>query len=126
MSSFINANIQYPEEAKKNNIEGTVYFKIKINQRGNVIDTKIISGLGYGCDTEATRVIRLLKFIVPKNRLNHLYFNKHLQVHFRLPSQNQENPTRESIPLFHYTIPQETKQNTGYQFTIQFNAEEEE
>ena len=68
LKQFIKDNLQYPEEALKNKVEGGVIVQFTIDHLGKVTHTKVISGLGYGCDEEAQRVIRLLTFEVPKNR----------------------------------------------------------
>lgn len=85
MKRFIGENLKYPEEAKGNRIEGTVYVRYSIDNKGKVIATKVVSGIGYGCDEEAERLIRLLKFKVPRNRGVRAIFHKDLHIHFRLP-----------------------------------------
>ncbi|MCF8296846.1 MAG: energy transducer TonB [Melioribacteraceae bacterium] len=55
-------NIQYPENARTNNIEGNVIVQCKITKDGKVQDVKVIKGIGYGCDKEAVRVVNSTKF----------------------------------------------------------------
>jgi TonB family protein len=79
LTQFIHDQLKYPKEALDKKIEGTVVLKAEINYRGEVIGTKIISGIGYGCDEEASRVVSLLKFHIDKIRnlkvtLRHLIF----------------------------------------------------
>jgi len=100
MRAFVKKQLKYPEKALKNRIEGTVYLKYTIDYQGNVIDTQVISGLGHGCDEEAERIVKLLKFKVPKNRKIKVAFHKHIQIHFRLPKQ-KEVPEQ---PQISYTI----------------------
>ncbi len=52
----------YPEEAKKNEIEGTVLLKLTIDENGNVTEVKVIKGLGYGLDEASVAAIRKFKF----------------------------------------------------------------
>lgn len=47
--------IGYPEEAKENEIEGTVKILAMIDRDGEVLDAKVIESIGYGCD-EAARL----------------------------------------------------------------------
>ena len=68
MREFISQNKKYPKEALEEKIEGTVFIKYTINFKGKVIETKVVKSLGYGCDEEAERVIKLMKFEAPKNR----------------------------------------------------------
>ena len=85
MKKFIYANLKYPEEARKNKIEGTVVLRIGIDYKGNVIDSKVKSSLGYGCDEEAQRVVGLLKYEVNnKVRRGKVLFHKILNIHFKV------------------------------------------
>lgn len=52
----------YPEEAKKNDIEGTVVLKITVDENGAVIDAKVVKGLGFGLDEASVAAIRKFKF----------------------------------------------------------------
>jgi periplasmic protein TonB len=52
----------YPEEAKKNEIEGTVVLKVTINDEGVVTDVKVLRGLGFGLDDAAAAAMRKHRF----------------------------------------------------------------
>lgn len=56
---YIKKNLVYPDEAKNAGISGTVYLEFTIDTNGNVTDVKVLKSLGYGCDEEAIRVIKL-------------------------------------------------------------------
>jgi TonB family protein len=56
---FIGQFIKYPEEAEKNNISGVVKVNFLVNRDGHLSDFTILEGLGYGCDEEAIRVLKL-------------------------------------------------------------------
>ena len=56
---FITNHLKYPPEAIENKIEGTVIVKYEINYKGHITQTKVISGIGYGCDEEVVRVMKL-------------------------------------------------------------------
>jgi len=57
LKSYINQNLQYPQEALDNNIKGTVVLEVSINNDGSVNTISVIKGLGFGCDAEAMRLI---------------------------------------------------------------------
>jgi len=58
IESYITNNIQYPEEAIGNNIEGTVNIQLGIDESGNVSNvTAIGNKIGYGLEEEAIKVI---------------------------------------------------------------------
>jgi protein TonB len=52
----------YPDEAKKNEIEGTVVLRVNIDENGNVTDAKVQKGLGYGLDEASISAMRKFKF----------------------------------------------------------------
>lgn len=54
---FLKININYPDNAASNGIQGTVYVQFIIDSKGNITDAKILRGIGGGCDEEALRVI---------------------------------------------------------------------
>ena len=48
---------RYPISAKRNQIEGVVFVKFKVNADSSVTDLKVLKGIGAGCDEEAIRTI---------------------------------------------------------------------
>ncbi len=65
----IQQNLVYPEIARKAGVEGRVYVNVLIDERGNVIDTKILKSLGNnGCDEAAVAAIRQAKWKPAKQR----------------------------------------------------------
>lgn len=112
---FITQNLKYPPEALTEKIEGTVVLKYTVNHQGKVIDTKVISSLGYGCDEEAERVVTMLKFEVPSNRGVKVLHHLNIQIHFRLPKQKSK-PKQQS----------NTTQKYNYQYTTTTSADSKE
>ena len=114
---FITNHLKYPPEAIENKIEGTVIVKYEINYKGHITQTKVISGIGYGCDEEAERVVRLLEFKVSKSRDLKFKFYKTIQIHFKLPN----TPIEQSIQTtYTYTIEpsKTTNEPPSYHYTI--------
>ncbi|WP_436514920.1 TonB family protein [Ekhidna sp. To15] len=54
---YLNENLNYPEAAKTNEIEGTVVLELTIDPSGKISDISIKKSLGYGCDQEAIRLV---------------------------------------------------------------------
>lgn len=52
----------YPEEAKKNKIEGTVKVLAFIEKDGEVSSAKVVEGIGYGCDENARLSVYYTRF----------------------------------------------------------------
>jgi periplasmic protein TonB len=51
-------NHKYPEEARKNKVEGKVLIKFLINEDGTCSDFKVIQGIGFGCDEAAVEAFK--------------------------------------------------------------------
>ncbi len=114
MRTFIKSNLRYPEEALKNKIEGQVHLRYSINYQGKVVKTKIISGLGYGCNEEAERIVKLFTFIVPKApRKLKILFHKTIRINFKLPKPK----VKKGLHL-NYQIKKEKRKS--YEYTINF------
>lgn len=62
MAKFLFKHIKYPSEAIKNDIEGRVVVRFIINTKGDVDSPTVVKGIGGGCDEEAIRVIKMMKF----------------------------------------------------------------
>lgn len=60
MMKFLLENIKYPEQAIKNNTQGTVYVSFTVLTDGKLKDVKIQKGIGNGCDEETVRVVKLM------------------------------------------------------------------
>jgi protein TonB len=60
LRKYINQNVQYPEIAKENGIQGRVFVQFVVNQRGEVEGVKVVRGVDPSLDKEAIRVIQSL------------------------------------------------------------------
>jgi periplasmic protein TonB len=60
--------VHYTEIARRIGQEGTVYIQAKIDKNGDVVEAKIIKGLGAGLDEEALNAVKLTKFVPGKQR----------------------------------------------------------
>ncbi len=61
-SVLSDVKIPYPPDAKRAGIEGTVVLSVKIDEKGNVIDVKVLSGPGYGMNEAAAAAVRRFKY----------------------------------------------------------------
>ncbi len=84
ISEFVAANMRYPEDAIKAGVQGTVNLRYDIDHKGNVVAAKVLLGIGHGCDEEAIRLVKLLKFSIGKNRGVRAVFHNNINIHFKL------------------------------------------
>ena len=71
--------IRYPLQAKSLGVQGVVYVQFIVNEEGKVEKPIIIKKLGAGCDEEAIRVLKKLKFTPGYDK------GKAVKVRFTLP-----------------------------------------
>ena len=116
LRKFINDNLRYPEEALKNKIEGDVFVSFQVSNEGKIEEVTVLKGLGYKCDEEAVRVIRLLQYEQAHNRGMKVRSNMRTSVRFRLPKQNAANFQYITTPA--PKAPEENKPATVHHYTI--------
>jgi len=80
LMDFLAKNIKYPQAARENNIQGTVYLTYILEPDGKISDIKVLRGIGGGCDEEAIRVISIMPAWKPGTQ-----FGKPVRVQFHLP-----------------------------------------
>jgi TonB family protein len=89
--SFISQNIRYPEEARKQGIQGTVFVSFLIDEKGKVTNGKVMRGIGSGCDEEALRVVMAMPDWNPgKNGEKPVKVNITLPIKFTLSDKDQK------------------------------------
>jgi TonB family protein len=65
MMLFIRDSVQYPTEAKENNIQGTCYVTFVVEKDGKLTDIKMLRGSHPILDAEAMRVVGLMPTWLP-------------------------------------------------------------
>ncbi|MBL0066280.1 MAG: energy transducer TonB [Bacteroidetes bacterium] len=102
IDQFIKENLRYPEEAVKNKIEGTVSVEFDLDAYGQVTDARLKHGIGYGCDEEAIRLVKLLKYEKKIYKGLRVIFHKNINIHFRL-TEVTKLPEPEQTVKYQYT-----------------------
>lgn len=57
-------NLEYPKSAKDAGIQGKVFVKAVVDEKGDVINAEVIKGLNSECDNAAISAIKKTKFSV--------------------------------------------------------------
>ncbi len=57
---FLEKNLRYPPQAARANVQGKVFLQFSVMTDGSIANVEVIKGIGYGCDEEAVRVVRLM------------------------------------------------------------------
>lgn len=122
LREFVNAHLQYPEDALQQRIEGVVSVSYTVNDDGDVLNPTVIKGLCPSCNEEAIRIVNLLKFGKATNRGVRVKVNNKLNIHFKL----SQAPLQSTIS---YTMqpakpkPQSKSKpsSQGYQYSIEIS-----
>lgn len=120
---YIQKNLRYPKEALDKGIEGSVYVKYRIDGLGKVIHAEVTHPLGYGCDEEALRLVRSLKYGKAKNRGLRVTSTVRTKINFRLPKPPAVEYSYVEAPKKQAPAPgQQKKSGSGesYSYTINF------
>jgi protein TonB len=132
MDAYVKKELRYPKAALEKKTEGTVSVRYTVDYKGNVTEANIIAGIGDGCDEEALRIVRGMKFRVPEDGKIKSKYSRKLHIHFRLPGSPEKltptkkiNNTPSSLQIQYQVTsapPSSTKkdkpQSGGYQITI--------
>lgn len=86
---YISQNLRYPKEALEKKIEGTVHVKYRVSGLGRVTEAEVTHGIGHGCDEEAIRVVKSLKYGKAKNRGVRVTATMRTKINFRLPKKSE-------------------------------------
>jgi periplasmic protein TonB len=59
INKFLSDNIKYPEDARKNSVQGTVYVQFVVEKDGSVSGVKVLRGVqgGASLESEAVQVV---------------------------------------------------------------------
>lgn len=80
LMDFLRNNIKYPQAARENGIQGTVFLIFVVEPDGKLSNISVLRGIGGGCDEEAIRVISIMPAWKPGKQ-----FGKPVRVQFNLP-----------------------------------------
>ena len=101
LAEFLKKNQKYPNEAFNHQIEGIVHIAFDVDHMGHVHKPSIIHGLGFGCDDEAIRLVKLLKY-------NKTY-NRGLRVKKRMKLRIPFAPQQQKLNLMYKYIEEDGK-----------------
>lgn len=76
--------INYPEMARKAGVEGQVIVQFVVDENGNVLDPRVLRGIGAGCDEEALRVVKEANFTPGQQRGESVRVKMSLPIRFQL------------------------------------------
>lgn len=87
---YLDSHIQYPPEAKNNNIQGRVVVQFVVDKTGNVGEVKVVRSVAKDLDKEAVRIVKSLpKFTPARQNGQAVAVWYTLPVTFKLPEKGR-------------------------------------
>ena len=88
----IQEKIVYPEIAKRAGVQGRVFIKAYINEKGDVDKAEVIKGIGAGCDKAAIKAVKETKFVPGRQRGKPVKVQVSIPIYFKLDgAENSSN-----------------------------------
>ncbi|MGB0864219.1 MAG: TonB family protein [Saprospiraceae bacterium] len=102
---YIYKNIQYPQIAKENRVEGLVVFSFVVNTEGKIENPKVLKDIGAGCGEEAIRVIETMnegeaKWMSGKQKGQKVKVKYNIPVRFKLQKEPKKQILRTDKTIY--------------------------
>ncbi len=109
---FVCMNVEYPEQARRANVEGTVYASFCIDRDGSVSNITILRDIGYGCGDAVVKMLQSMPRWKPaKVRGKNVRSEFNLPVTFTLSDDEdivpKEERCRAQAQLYSKSVPQD-------------------
>lgn len=115
LKAFVESNVKMPESAIADKVIDFVCLNYQVLHDGRIGDVKILKSISDDCDSEAIRVVKLLNYVVPKNRGMKVFSSFKINIYFdyrryerkiiyELKSKNEENKSPNSSYFFTLNI----------------------
>jgi len=125
---LLKENLTYPAKALERKIEGTVNLSYEVNGNGKVLRPKVTKGIGYGCDEEAIRIVKMMKYTKANNRKVKIITHHKIAINFKLPKPKPQPKIKQVKVLKQKTISYSLKPaeknpkpvKKSYTYTIKF------
>lgn len=65
MAAFLRKNLKYPRPATQAGVQGKVFVQFTVGSDGKIENATAVKGIGFGCDEEAVRVVKMMKDWMP-------------------------------------------------------------
>ncbi len=88
---FIKANLQYPEDALAQQLEGVVTVAYQVTDEGEVESARIVKGLSPTCNEEALRLVKMLQYSKVYNHGVRLKSNHKINIRFQIVRTEQKS-----------------------------------
>ena len=118
LREFVNAHLQYPQDAMNQRIEGVVTVAYQVTDDGEVVNPVVVKSLCPSCDEEALRIVNLLRYDKVRNRGIRLKMNSKLNINFHLAPAPAKSTITYSYTPSSKKSGKSGKSSGGYSYSI--------
>jgi TonB family protein len=79
MQRYIQKQLNYPSGAMRANVEGKVYVRFSVSEKGKIDSLDVLKSIGFGCDEEALRIVKTMRKWTPAKNKN-IFVSSHYVV----------------------------------------------
>lgn len=98
--TYIARELKYPKQAREMGVQGKVFVEFVVDKYGEVVDVKVKSGIGAGCDQEAAGVIaRSPRWAAGKVNGQEVNTQLILPITFKLDDEEGENKVVDEVKV---------------------------
>ena len=98
--NFIKDNLEYPESALKNGVEGTVYISFVVNKDGSISDAEVLRGIEEKCNKAALEVVKSMPDWEPgRQRGEPVRVQFNMPIPFKLDDEESDKNEKEPKEL---------------------------
>jgi len=102
-------NVRYPDSAKKDTVEGTVYVEAFLDEKGAVVKTTIVKGVRSDLDQAAQAAVQSTKFTPGKQKGKPVRVRISIPIRFRLSPDEKPSSLPPPGPVRRPTIMTEAR-----------------
>jgi protein TonB len=96
LNQYIQSNLNYPEEAFRRSISGTVSLEFVVEKNGLPSNIIVVASVGGGCDQEAIRLLQSIQWMPAIKQDSLVRSKNHLDISFNLGDNHMQNiPNRQ-------------------------------
>ena len=118
LREFVNAHLQYPQDAMEQRVEGVVTVAYQVTDDGEVVNPVVVKSLCPSCDEEALRIVNLLRYDKVRNRGIRLKMNSKLNINFHLAPAPAKSTITYSYTPSSKKPGKSGKSSGGYSYSI--------
>ncbi|GAB4035909.1 M56 family metallopeptidase [Spirosoma gilvum] len=99
LGEYLSENLNYPDAAVKAKVEGKVFVRFIVTDKGEITNVEVLKGIGHGADEEAIRVVEQMPNWIPARQngkaVNVMY---NLPIRFQLGDKVLSNTGNFKLP----------------------------